>query len=129
MGSEKGFGIKAESILKCLMPFSLVASCGIALPKSESESGLGGLLPALAMVCLGLAGGMNALITTLLRQRSMIGGKVGAVLRIASACGNMCGGASVGFLYGSFGRYALPFVTAGSTMLNIVLLGIFMVTC
>ena len=89
---------------------------------SNDNVSLQDMLPAISMVCLGLAGGMNALVTTLLRQKSFIGGKAISVLRISSACGNMCGGAFVGFLHAGLGRFALPAVAAGSSCLNLILL-------
>ena len=116
---QSRYGVHPKSILQCLLPFSLLASLGIALP---------GYAGAFSMVMLGLAAGMNALVTTLLRQRSLIGGKVFAVLRIASACGNMLGGALVGFLRPGLGGLALPVVAAGSTLLNVVLLFVFLRT-
>ena len=95
------------------MPFVLLMACSIAIPPAS----LGPLVPGLAMVLLGLGGGMNALSTTLLRQTSFIGGAVFGFLRVASALGNMFGGASVGLLYPLMGRLALPCIAATSIML------------
>ena len=104
---------KPLTLLKILLPYSFVCGACIALP---------GHLGAVAMVALGLCAGGNALLTTVLRQFTPIGGKVFAVLRIASACGNMFGGSLVGFLLPWLGRLALPAVCAGSTLVNIILL-------
>ena len=57
---------------------------------------------------------MNALFTTTLRQSTTISGKAFALIRISSACGNMFGGALVGWLDHAVGlNMALPIVEAG----------------
>eukprot|EP00929_Paragymnodinium_shiwhaense_P096068 TRINITY_DN57535_c0_g1_i1.p1 TRINITY_DN57535_c0_g1~~TRINITY_DN57535_c0_g1_i1.p1 ORF type:complete len:449 (+),score=46.72 TRINITY_DN57535_c0_g1_i1:149-1495(+) len=102
------------SILLFLMPVCFVLALSIALPVSLA----GPLLPASCMIIVALGGGMNALTTSLLRQVSFISGTAFGFIRISSACGNMLGGGSVGFLQPALGRYALPVVAASGMVLN-----------
>ena len=78
-------------------------------------------LPAIFLVLLGLGGGMNALFTAILRQRTTISGKAFGLLRVSSACGNMFGGALVGWFESIVGlALALPVVEASGMGLAMI---------
>ena len=113
-------GVKAVTILQCQMPLVLLSAAGMATPASLA----GPWLPTLCMVCVDFGGGLNALITATLRQITFLDGTAFGYFRIASACGNMVGGAGVGFLAPVLGSLALPVVSASGMLLNIVLLNV-----
>eukprot|EP00933_Yihiella_yeosuensis_P072508 TRINITY_DN80914_c0_g1_i1.p1 TRINITY_DN80914_c0_g1~~TRINITY_DN80914_c0_g1_i1.p1 ORF type:complete len:422 (-),score=44.06 TRINITY_DN80914_c0_g1_i1:115-1347(-) len=110
----------AATILKCMLPVMLVMALILAVPPTF----VGPWVPAIGMVGLSMGGGVNALSTTLLRQTSFISGKALGVIRIASASGNMLGGASVGWVQPWLGRLALPCVATVSMVVNLICLAL-----
>lgn len=99
----------AASILRWIMPCTMLMAIGMAVGTAVAS-----FIPVLCLVLLGLGGGMNALFTAILRQSTTISGKAFGLIRISSACGNMFGGALVGWSDHAVGlSMALPLVEAG----------------
>jgi len=106
----------ATNILKLIMPWSFLMGLSMAVSSHLDTS-----LPAIFLVLLGLGGGMNALFTAILRQRTTISGKAFGLLRVSSACGNMFGGALVGWFESIVGlALALPVVEASGMGLAMI---------
>jgi len=103
-----------RNILRVIMPLTLLMALGMGFDRLA-------VIPPVCLVLLGLGGGMNALFTAILRQRSSISGKAFGVIRISSACGNMFGGTLVGWTDDWLGlSEALPSVAAGGIGMALV---------